>query len=69
MRTLGIALVVLGALILGYGGLSSATGETRTADPTAEEPAVDRPVKIRPVYGGIALVSGLILLASNGRRD
>ena len=56
MRIVGFILVVLGALALGYEGFARAAREK------------ERTVWIPPVVGGIALVSGLLLLAAVGRR-
>lgn len=74
MRSLGLALVVIGALMLGYAGLSSATQKAeRTAVPeqvaSEDDRQPERSPRLRLVYGGIVLVTGLILLVSNGRSD
>ena len=56
MRIIGFVLVVLGALALGYEAFVRATSEMTQA------------VWVPPVVGGIALVSGLLVLAVVGRR-
>ena len=56
MRIIGFILVLLGALVLGYEGFFHTAGER------------ERTVWVPPVVGGIALVSGLLLLAAVGRR-
>lgn len=55
MRVVGIILVVLGALALGYYGFRSAMG--------------DGQLWVSPVASGIALVCGLIVLATRGRKE
>jgi hypothetical protein len=73
MRAVGFILVLLGALVLGSGWFDRAPrganppapNAGQQSDPTANEEAVWVP----PVLGGIAVVSGLVLLASTGRRD
>jgi len=54
MRLVGLILVVLGALALGIRGFG--LGPVAAAD------------EVSPVGGGIALVVGLILIATNTRR-
>ena len=61
VRAVGIVLVILGALVLGYQGF------TRVADERVE--ARTKVVWIPPVVGGIVLVSGLILLVAESRDD
>jgi len=70
MRILGIVLVVLGALALGYGGFSYVTRE-KVVDAGPVQVTADRQktVWIPPVVGGIAVVGGLILIATSGRRE
>lgn len=69
MRLVGIVLALVGAVVLGAQGFSY-LGRGRT-DPPAEaaRPADDKPVWESPVVAGIAVVSGLLLLASGGRRE
>jgi hypothetical protein len=72
MRLVGIILVILGALALGYGGFSYVTSEEVADGGTAEVVVEKRKtVWIPPTVGGIALVSGLIVLvtSSGGERD
>ncbi len=71
MRIVGIILVVLGALILGYGGFSYATRETvAEAGPVEVTTEKQKTVWVPPVVGGIAVVTGLIMLTlSGGRRE
>lgn len=55
MRIVGLVLVVVGALALGYEGLVDATGDGR--------------IGVSPVASAIALVLGLLMLAAGGRRE
>jgi len=70
MRIVGLILVVLGALGLGYQGFTYVSKEkvvdTGSVQVSREK---ENTVWIPPVVGGIALVSGLILLATGGRKD
>jgi len=68
MRTIGIILVVIGALALGWEGFAHATTE-RGDDSSAGTVEQTRTIWVPPVVGGIVVVTGLILLASNGRRE
>jgi len=68
MRTIGIILVALGALALGWEGFAHAATESGggSNSGTVEQ---TRTIWVPPVVGGIVVVTGLILLASNGRRE
>lgn len=70
MRILGIVLVILGALALGYGGFTYVTRE-KVVDAGPVQVTADREktVWIPPVVGGIAVVSGLLLIATSGKRE
>jgi hypothetical protein len=70
MRIIGIVLVILGALALGYGGFTYVTRD-KVVDAGPVQITADREktVWIPPVVGGIAVVGGLILLATGSRRD
>lgn len=69
MRLLAIALIILGALVLGYQGFTYVSRE-KVVDAGPIQISADREktVWIPPVVGGIAVVAGLVLLAS-GKRD
>jgi len=71
MRLIGIVLVLLGALALGVEGFGSLfQGRAAAAGPTVERAEANgKSGWVSPVVGGIALVGGLLLLASDGRRD
>jgi len=70
MRIVGIVLVILGALALGYGGFTYVTRE-KVVDAGPVQVTADREktVWIPPVVGGIAVVSGLLLIATSGKRE
>lgn len=70
MRIIGIVLVILGALALGYGGFTYVTREKVVdAGPVQVTADKEKTVWIPPIVGGIAVASGLILLASSGNRE
>lgn len=67
MRAIGLILVMLGGLVLGYQGLNSAIKPNGVwRGPDVEQS--DAIPSVPPVVSGIAVVSGLLLLAS-GRRS
>lgn len=68
MRAIGLILVLTGVLILTYQGFSYVTREP--AGEAGPGQAADRvhTVSIPPVVGGIALVTGLLLLATDRGR-
>ena len=70
MRIIGIVLVILGALALGYGGFSYVSRE-KVADAGPVQVTADRQhsVWIPPVVGGIAVAAGLVLMVVGGRKD
>jgi len=70
MRVVGLILVVLGALGLGYQGFTYVTKE-KVVDAGSVQVSREKEntVWIPPVVGGIVLVSGLILLATGGRKN
>lgn len=69
MRILGIALTALGALALGHRGLVYATREEGAAGPVAEKRGKEKGAGIPPVAAGIVTVTGLIVIATTGKRD
>jgi len=70
VRILGIVFVVLGALALGYGGFTYVTRDKVVdAGPVQVTAEKQKTVWIPPVVGGIAVVTGLILIATGGRRQ
>ncbi len=69
VRTVGIILVALGSISLGWQGFSCVTTEKRGDDSDPVRYEKEHTVWVPPLVGGIAVVSGLILLASNGRHE
>ncbi|MBA4189589.1 MAG: DUF3185 domain-containing protein [Planctomycetaceae bacterium] len=70
MRMIGLALVILGALALGYQGFTYVTREKVVdAGPIQVSADRERTVWIPPVVGGVAVVAGLVLLASGTRKE
>lgn len=67
LRIVAVLLVAIGALGLGWEGFTYATAER--SDGSGEVTERRHTLWVPPVVSGIAVVSGLILLASNGRRD
>ena len=61
MRWLGTVLSAVGALVLAVQGFSYLGGGVG--------PAEDRAGWASPLVAGVAVVGGLLLLASDGRRD
>lgn len=68
----GIILVVVGIILLAYGWLGSATFSTREnvakLGPLEINKETEHAVPIGPIVGGIALVGGIILLITGGRK-
>ena len=70
MRVVGIVLVILGALALGYGGFTYVTRDNIVdAGPIQINANREKTVWIPPVVGGIAVVAGLLVIATSGRRE
>ena len=71
MRMLGLIIVILGALALGYGGFTFVTREKIVdAGPVQITKDKENPVWIPPVVGGVAVAAGLILMVvGGGRKD
>lgn len=68
MRTIGIVLVVLGALALGYWGFAPGGASGGEAEGQAAE-APERPGGIPPLASGIAVAGGLLLIALAAKRS
>jgi len=69
MRIIAIVLVILGALALGYQGFTCVSHEDVMDAGSFPVTAEKRTIWIPPVVGGIAVTSGLIILAANSKRD
>jgi len=70
MRILGIALIVLGAVALIYGGVSY-TKREKVIDVGPIEATVESKerVPLSPLAGGLAVVAGIALLATTRRKS
>ena len=69
MRMVAIVLIVLGALALGYQGFTYVSREKVVdAGPIQISADRERTVWIPPIVGGVAVVAGLALLLTAGKR-
>ena len=67
MRILGLALILAGAVALGYQGFTYAgCGPPPLPQPVARR---DKAVWVPPVVGGLALIFGVAFLSGGGRRS
>jgi len=67
MRMLGLILVILGALALGYQGFTYVTREKIVdAGPVQVSADKEKTVWIPPVVGGIGVAAGLVLMIVGG---
>lgn len=66
----GIILVVVGVVMLAYGGYATFTTKENVAKlgPLEINKQQEHPVPIGPIVGGVCIVGGIILLLS-GRRS
>ena len=70
MKGLGFALVVLGILALVYGGISYSRQRTvLDVGPFKATATEQHNIPLSPIVGGIAIVSGLLLLIVPRRRN
>ncbi len=69
MRMLGIILIVVGVLLLVYKGLTYKTHE-KVLDMGSLQVTQEktRTFPFSPVFGGVALVGGIVLVVSSGKR-
>jgi hypothetical protein len=69
VRTVGLLLIVLGAIALIWGGISYTTREEIIdVGPIEIEAEEKQRIPLPPILGAIALVGGIVLMASGGRR-
>jgi hypothetical protein len=63
---LGIILIVVGIILLAYGGFASFTTKENVAKlgPLEVNKEHEHPVPVGPIAGGICIVGGVILLVS-----
>lgn len=66
---LGIILIVLGVVMLAYGGYTSFTTKENVAKlgPIEINKHEQHPVPIGPIVGGVCIVGGIILLVTGNR--
>jgi hypothetical protein len=62
----GIMLIVFGIVVLGYHGLTYTTRE-KAVDAGPIQISVDRERSVPPIFGGLALAIGAVLLISSKR--
>ena len=67
---IGIILIVIGVVALAYQGISYTTTE-RVVDigPLKVDKKKEHTIPLPPVLGGLALVGGVILVATSARRS
>jgi hypothetical protein len=69
VRTVGLLLIVLGVIALIWGGISYTTREEIVdVGPIEIEAEEKQRIPLPPILGAIALVGGIVLVASGGRR-
>lgn len=66
---LALILIVVGVVLLGYGGYTSFTTKENVAKvgPVEINKHEDHPVPIGPILGGVCIVGGIIILVSSRR--
>jgi hypothetical protein len=69
MRAIGLILTLIGGLMLGYRGFEWSVRSAEAPQANQRDGASETWRHLPPVVGGIALVSGLLVLASSGRRE
>jgi hypothetical protein len=69
VRTVGLLLIILGAIALIWGGITYTTREEIVdIGPIEIEAEEKERIPLPPILGAIALVGGIVLLASAGRK-
>lgn len=69
MGILGIVLIVGGILALIYQGVTYSDKDSTDLGPVEITTEQQKTVPIPPIIGGIAIVGGIVLLATAGRRS
>lgn len=69
MKLVGIVLIVLGVIGLGYGGFTWTTRE-KVVDMGPLQVTQDKThsLPLTPIAGGVCLIAGVLLLISGGRQ-
>lgn len=67
---LALVLIVVGVIVLGYGGFTSFTTKENVAKvgPVEINKSESHPVPIGPIVGGLCIVGGIIIFVTGGRR-
>ena len=67
---LGIILIIVGVVVLAYGGYASFTTKENVAKlgPLEINKETEHPVPVGPIAGGLCLVGGIIMVVAGGRR-
>ena len=67
---LGIILIIVGVVMLAYGGYTSYTTKENVAKlgPIEVTKHEEHPVPIGPIVGGICIVGGILLFVSGNRQ-
>lgn len=67
---LGLILVIVGIVLLAYGGFTSFTTKENVAKigPVEINAQKEHPVPIGPIAGGVCIVGGVLMLVAGGRR-
>ena len=69
VRTVGLLLIILGAIALIWGGITyTRREEVVDIGPIEIEAEEKERIPLPPILGAIALVGGIVLMASAGRR-
>jgi hypothetical protein len=69
VRTVGLLLIVLGVIALIWGGITyTKREEIVDVGPIEIEADTKERIPLPPILGAIALVGGIVLIASSGRR-
>ena len=69
MKALALALIVVGLIALAFGGISW-TQRKKVVDlgPIQAEKQERHTLPLPPIFGGVAVAAGVILLVAGGRR-
>jgi uncharacterized membrane protein len=67
---LGIILIIVGVVVLAYGGYTSFTTKENVAKlgPLEINKETEHPVPVGPIAGGLCLVGGIIMVVAGGRK-
>ena len=67
---LALILIIVGIVVLGYGGYTSFTTKENVAKvgPVEINKNQEHPVPIGPIVGGLCIVGGIVIFVAGGRR-